>query len=172
MMRILYHNRTAMTHFHIPLQYLCTVSKSVKQNFKAEFAEAYNRMAKNHEHPDGPWVKITKEALNFTSSGTILDLASGPGQPGAMIARAMPNSLVIATDISDEMIITAHEVHKSIPNLVIKKADMVKLDEFEDGVFDVVTCCYGYMFVQDSDKALQETFRVLKRGGVLLATTW
>ena len=40
---------------------------------------------------------------------------------------------------------------------------------FDDNKFDVITCCYGYMFCEDKLKALQESYRVLKTGGMLVA---
>ena len=49
---------------------------------------------------------------------------------------------------------------------------MTDLAEFADNSFDVVTSCYGYMFVEDKQKAFEETFRVLKPGGTLVATYW
>ena len=41
-----------------------------------------------------------------------------------------------------------------------------------DASYDVVTCCYGYMFPTEKETALAETLRVLKPGGTLVATTW
>ena len=144
--------------------------------FRAEMAETYNRMAKNHHHPDGPWAKMTDTVVEIISNGkgTILDLASGPGQPGASIAQALPQALVIATDLSKDMVEMAQAMHQNIPNLQFRRADMKNLDEFEDESVDCVTCCYGYMFPpeKDREKCLQESHRVLKQGGVLIATTW
>lgn len=51
-------------------------------------------------------------------------------------------------------------------------ANAEDLSTIDDNSMDIVTCCYGYMFPADKDKALEETFRVLKPGGTLIATTW
>merc|ERR1711971_797359 len=37
---------------------------------------------------------------------------------------------------------------------------------------DVVTCCFGFALADDVQKALLETFRVLRPGGVLVASAW
>ncbi|KAL0035670.1 hypothetical protein WJX79_007102 [Trebouxia sp. C0005] len=38
--------------------------------------------------------------------------------------------------------------------------------------FTTVTCSYGFMFMPDLDKALQEANRILQPGGLLVATVW
>ena len=61
---------------------------------------------------------------------------------------------------------------KDIPNVSPLLANAEDLSGIDDNSIDVVTCCYGYMFPGDKDKALSETYRVLKPGGSLVATTW
>jgi ubiquinone/menaquinone biosynthesis C-methylase UbiE len=39
---------------------------------------------------------------------------------------------------------------------------------FQTDSVDIVTCCYGYMFPEDKELALAETYRVLKPGGTLV----
>jgi len=62
----------------------------------------------------------------------------------------------------------------NVPCVVLapKVACISDLSEFADNSFDVVTSCYGYMFVDDKQKAIDETCRVLKPGGTLVATYW
>jgi SAM-dependent methyltransferase len=43
---------------------------------------------------------------------------------------------------------------------------------FKDGVFDAVVCQFGLMFVPDKPAAFREARRVLRPGGVFLASTW
>jgi SAM-dependent methyltransferase len=112
-------------------------------------------------------------AATSTTNPKILELATGPGEPAASIARAFPNAQVVATDLSDDMILAARETCVAIPNMVAEKADMMDLGNYADDTFDVVTCCYGFMFPPDKDLALQETLRVLKpNGGVIITTVW
>jgi ubiquinone/menaquinone biosynthesis C-methylase UbiE len=50
--------------------------------------------------------------------------------------------------------------------------DMQNLVDFHDDEFHAGSCSYGFLFPPDKEKALQETFRVLKPGGILVSTTW
>ena len=42
----------------------------------------------------------------------------------------------------------------------------------ESNSLDVVTCCYGFMFCAEPEKAFAEVERVLKPGGCLITTVW
>ena len=48
-------------------------------------AKAYNVMAENHRHSNGPWKLMTNYAIaastRVSGNPTILDIATGPGQP-------------------------------------------------------------------------------------------
>lgn len=150
-------------------------SAATAPKFDAEIAEVYNKMSHNHRHPFGPWKKMRDVVISRTPPGvssTILDLASGPGEPGATIAAALPSARVIATDVSEDMVSAAIEANKHLPNFTARVADAQDLSAFHDGSVDIATCCYGYMFPTDKSLALKETYRVLKPGGVLVATTW
>ena len=135
--------------------------------FDAEIAAAYNKMAENHKHPKGPWnmmAEIVAERIG-SDSATVLDIATGPGQPAAMLAARLANAKVIATDCSEDMVKAAKEAHKNLDNMTVQLADAQDLSAFADNSIDVVTCCYGYMFPENKEKALQETLRVLKPDG-------
>jgi ubiquinone/menaquinone biosynthesis C-methylase UbiE len=41
-----------------------------------------------------------------------------------------------------------------------------------DNTFHYVFCVFGVMFMPDADKALQEMYRVLKKGGKATVLTW
>ena len=100
---------------------------------------------------------------------SVLDLASGPGEPAATIAKLLPDSTVISTDFSEDMVAAASKSMVDLPNCSTQQADASDLSQFEDGSMDVVTCCYGYMFPADKDAAMAETFRVLKPGGIMVS---
>ncbi len=62
--------------------------------FGGDSAAIYAKIAHQHRHPDGPWHLMT---------ATIVDLASGPGEPAMTIANAMPSATVFSTDVSLDM---------------------------------------------------------------------
>jgi hypothetical protein len=70
--------------------------------FGEQFAKIYDHFAAQHRHPDGPW-KIMSEIIQDFHTITevpalrILDLASGPGEPAATLAKQIPSAMVIST---------------------------------------------------------------------------
>lgn len=140
-----------------------------------DFAKIYLHFAELHRHPNGPWKRMTEvvgTAIDEIPNPIILDLASGPGEPAATIARAYPHAHVLSTDFSDAMHEQAKSLTQVLPNMRAKIADMQDLKGFSDSEFDVITCSYGFMFPPDKTKALAEAFRVLKPGGTFVTTTW
>ena len=77
------------------------------------------------------------------AAATVLDVASGPGQPALTIAAALPSTSVIASDASEDMIATATGKAAGLPNVKTCVADAQALTDFADSSIDVVTCCYG-----------------------------
>jgi ubiquinone/menaquinone biosynthesis C-methylase UbiE len=145
--------------------------------FGDQFAKIYDHFAAQNHHPNGPWKIMSEKVQEFQNSTEartlrILDLASGPGEPAATFAKQFPSASIVSTDFSEAMHIKAKAVAVDIPNMEAQIADMQNLEDFRDGEFNVVSCSYGYMFPSDKDLAVQETFRVLKPGGILVSTTW
>ena len=152
------------------------MSNGPADSFGEQFAEIYDHFVAQSRHPDGPWKIMTEKVQDFHATTEvhalrILDLASGPGEPAATFAKKIPSAWVVSTDFSEAMHKKAKALAVDIPNMEAKIADMQNLD-FHDGEFDVVSCSYGYMFPPEKEKALQETFRVLRPGGILVSTTW
>ena len=98
---------------------------------------------------------------------TVLDLASGTGEPALSLAKAVgPQGRVVATDLVPEMLEFAKEnaAAQRISNIDFRLADAEQLP-FPDREFDRVTCRFGIMFFPDIAKAMSEIRRVLKPGG-------
>jgi SAM-dependent methyltransferase len=57
-------------------------------------------------------------------------------------------------------------------NVEYSLLDMQDMSQFDDVTFDMATACYAYMFPEDKQLAIKETYRILKPGGCLIATYW
>jgi ubiquinone/menaquinone biosynthesis C-methylase UbiE len=100
-----------------------------------------------------------------------LELASGTGR----VTRHLRNKLsseakLIASDISEDMLAVAKEKLKD-KNIDWRILDASSLP-FHDESIDLIVCCFGYMFVSDRLQAFREAYRVLRKDGMLLFTTW
>jgi demethylmenaquinone methyltransferase/2-methoxy-6-polyprenyl-1,4-benzoquinol methylase len=71
---------------------------------------------------------------------------------------------VIPADFSEGMLAAGR---KARPHLPFTKADALNLP-FEDGRFDLLTISFGLRNTNDTDKALKEALRVVKKGGRLV----
>lgn len=112
---------------------------------------------------NGPLV----EAAGVGPGMSVLDLASGAGEPAMTVARTVgPSGSVVATDLVEGMVAftQARIAGSEHANLRCERADMQALP-FDDESFDRVTCRFGIMFAPDPVRALREARRVLKPGG-------
>eukprot|EP00048_Salpingoeca_helianthica_P018878 m.243403 g.243403 ORF g.243403 m.243403 type:complete len:273 (-) comp27650_c0_seq1:27-845(-) len=100
----------------------------------------------------------------------ILELACGTGKVTAVLAAALPEAQITATDLSPGMLEVARGMVKA-SNVSFSQADMQKLP-FGEGEFDVVVCQFGLMFPPDKALAAKEMQRVVRIGGHVLLNTW
>uniref|UniRef100_A0A6U1PI47 Methyltransferase domain-containing protein n=1 Tax=Fibrocapsa japonica TaxID=94617 RepID=A0A6U1PI47_9STRA len=159
----------------LPWRSLFSRGLADKPKFDAEMSEMYVIIANQHRHPQGPWPMILERAKKHLSSNPspkILDIASGMGEPALTIATSLPSAQVVSSDVSEEMVLKAKSVAETMDNMTAVLANAEDLSQFDTDTFDMVTCCYGYMFAENKPQALSESHRVLKPGGTLIATTW
>ena len=116
-----------------------------------------------------------EEAAKQAGEGPrILDLASGPGEPGTLLAQQHPEATVTLSDVAPDMVAMArdHIAAARVTNATAIQMDAHDLSSIPDASIDLVTSCYGLMFFEAPERALTEVERVLKPGGQLIAAVW
>ncbi|CAD7926006.1 unnamed protein product [Amoebophrya sp. A120] len=110
---------------------------------------------------------------------TVLDLASGPGEPSVTLAvmdkDAPKLAKITTTDFQSMMVEKAKwraEIEHVEDKLAFATTSADDLSQFADGSFDAVTMSFGLMFVPDRQKSLQEIARVLRPGGRAYLSVW
>ncbi|MEJ2721618.1 MAG: bifunctional demethylmenaquinone methyltransferase/2-methoxy-6-polyprenyl-1,4-benzoquinol methylase UbiE [bacterium] len=100
------------------------------------------------------------------SGGRVLDACAGTGDVAIDFVRFTDASVVVAVDLSTEMMQIGRG--KS-PNLRIQwvEGNVMNLP-FEDGLFDAVTVAFGIRNLTDYQRGVAEMARVLKPGGRLV----
>lgn len=104
---------------------------------------------------------------------TVLDIASGTGEPALTIAARLNTGKVILTDVAEDMLTIAREnaENRGIKNIETVVCDVCELP-FPDNTFDSISCRFGFMFFPDMQLAAKEMVRVLKPGGRIATSVW
>lgn len=116
-----------------------------------------------------PFAEVVAGRLSETDRD-ILETAAGTGVVTRAIAAAVPRSNILATDLNQAMLDVAAEKTPA-GDVTWQQADALSLP-FETGLFDLVVCCFGFMFMPDKQAAYREARRVLRWGGRLIFTVW
>jgi ubiquinone/menaquinone biosynthesis C-methylase UbiE len=130
-------------------------------------AEAWNRWSPAINR----WLgKATDEMLNLAqvSPGQrVLDIAAGAGEQTISAARRVgPSGYVLATDLSPNILEFAQEMARRENLHTIETQIMDGENLILPGAsFDVAISRVGLIYFPDQQKALKETWRVLKPGG-------
>lgn len=106
---------------------------------------------------------------------TVLDVASGVGQPALQMAtRVVPGGKIIATDVAADMLAACERGARAlaITNIELRELDMHDLRGIADASIDAVTCSFALMFSPDPVKVAREVRRVLKPGARFAACVW
>lgn len=138
-------------------------------------------MSNAKKHVESPvWEFIAAEVVrllhNYSTPPTILDLASGPGEPACTVALRLPAAQVICTDKDKAMLAAADLRVRKLDlgdRVRIKQLDMLDLSSITSASIDAVTICLGlHLIPKDIQRVLHEVARVLVPGGYLIATVW
>lgn len=139
------------------------------QNMFTRIARRYdvmNRLMTGGQ--DVRWRKQVIALARLNGRASLLDIGTGTGDLAREALMQFPRARVIAADFTLEMM----RVGRKSGPLDFSAADALRLP-FRDSSFDAVVSGFLMRNVIDLQKALQEQYRVLKRGGrmVILDTT-
>lgn len=139
-------------------------SKSLSKARYTQFAQGY---VESKTHAKGWDLDRLVEVANPQADWMMLDIATGGGHTALRFASLVKQ--VIATDLTPTMLEAAQAfiVGKGVTNVDFQTADAENLP-FEAGQFDLITCRIAPHHFPDVFKFVQECFRVLKAGGLLL----
>lgn len=139
------------------------MSKKAVQEFFGQNAAAY---ATSKVHAKGASLQRLVELVNPQSTWQALDVATAAGHTGFIFAPRVER--VIATDITPQMLTVAADLaaEKGITNVIFEEADAEAL-QFDDDTFDLVTCRIAPHHFPHIDRFIAESYRVLRKGGVL-----
>ena len=100
----------------------------------------------------------------------VVDLACGPANQLAMIARLNPDTQFVGVDLSEPMLARARELVKSkaITNVQFQVADIAHVPGLSDGSVDAVISTMALHHLPTPEhlsRTFEEVKRILKRGG-------
>lgn len=107
-------------------------------------------------------------------ASSILDIGSGPGEPGCSVAAAFPSATVICSDVAQTMVdkAAARAKSKGLDNVTAMVLDLADLSAIPSASIDVITANFAIMSTASLSSALREASRVLKPGGFFVGTVW
>ena len=135
-----------------------------KEEYWSKFAHGYDEGV---DYIVGKSIQqeIVKRLSEEHNLGDVIEFGCGTGYFTKAIAQNA--ECVIATDLSDEMLGVARTQLKAFQNITIQKADCENVS-FPSGKFDTVFMANVIHFIENPFEALQESYRILKDGGLLL----
>ena len=119
-----------------------------------------------------PYAADLVARLDLPENASVLELACGTGIVTRRLRdRLGPTARLVATDLNEAMLGYAGMKFSPEDAVEWKQADATELP-FANQSFDAVVSQFGLMFFPDKERAVRETFRVLKPGGTLIFSVW
>ncbi|HEV8574752.1 MAG TPA: methyltransferase domain-containing protein [Dehalococcoidia bacterium] len=122
----------------------------------------------------GPVSEALIEDAGVVSGSSVLDVATGPGEPALRIAEVVgPAGEVVGADPAVAVIETARRMasQRSLKNVRFEVAGADSLP-FRDDYFDAVISRFGVMFFPSPVNGIREMLRVLKPGRTISFAVW
>ena len=148
------------------------------QAYKEWIAGVFGRGADNYSQI-GPqffqhFGRNLVDYADIPEGATVLDVACGRGASLLPTCELVGTSgRVVGIDISADMV---NETREEIRRRQLNYAEVNQMDaehlQFDDGAFDFALCGLALFFFPNVDQALTEILRVLKPGGVFVASTF
>ncbi|MEE4295323.1 MAG: class I SAM-dependent methyltransferase [Wenzhouxiangella sp.] len=118
--------------------------------------------------PGRSWEATARAMVQLLSPGRVLDIASGDGVMGELLAGRAER--IDCIDISEKVVNAGRARVGELAHVHFHHADMHALP-FEDAVFDTVLMLHALTYSDNPDTVFAEAARVLKPQGTLLVAT-
>ena len=121
-----------------------------------------------------PVTRALVEDVQISAGHSVLDIATGPGEPALSFASLVgPQGKIFGVDPIPEMVAAARReaIRLELRNVQFEVAFADHLP-FPDGTFDAVVSRFGVMFFPSPLDGVREMLRVLKPGQKLVLAVW
>jgi SAM-dependent methyltransferase len=137
--------------------------------FVGSMPESYDKYVRPFLFED--YAEDLAERVANERPAAVLELACGTGVVTARLAAKLPNSRLVATDLSGDMLRVAQRNVANDSRIEWSTVDAHAIP-YEAGEFDAIVCQFGVMFFDDKVQAFREAYRVLRPGGVFHFSVW
>ncbi|MCU7918809.1 MAG: class I SAM-dependent methyltransferase [Candidatus Thiodiazotropha sp. (ex Epidulcina cf. delphinae)] len=117
--------------------------------------------------------KKMSELVPSLKTMNVLDLSTGTGAVAVEVATKHRHANIEAIDLSQGMLNRAKYKagEKGLNNISFKQRDVDNI-QYDDEVFDVVTCGYALFFYPDMEVTYKEICKTIKSGGMFIFSSF